>query len=236
MRKLGLIGGLSWTSTARYYDLINRSVQRQLGGLHSATLLIESLDFAELARCVSGNDWDCAASQMVGAAMRLERAGAEGLLICANSMHKLHPQIAAAVNIPVLHIIDEIGVRLKADKVRSVALVGTSNVMMDREYRQHLVSAGGATLLPADAELAARIDRIVYDELAAGTVTRDAERYMKSELTDIAKEDVQAVVLACTELEMVVNVHANVLPIYDSTIIHAEAGARFVLTEDAVAA
>jgi aspartate racemase len=229
MRKLGLIGGLSWTSTARYYELINRAVQARLGGLHSATLIIESVDFADLARSVTTNDWESALVQMTGAAQRLEAGGAEGLLICANSMHKIHRDIAAAVSIPVLHIVDEIGARLKADGITSVALVGTSNVMMDRHYRQRLVSTSGATLLPGDEELAGRIDRMVYEELAAGKVTRDAERYMKSELTDIAKEDVEAVVLACTELELVVNVEANVLPIYDSTIIHAEAGVRFVL-------
>ena len=229
MRKLGLIGGISWTSTARYYDLINRSVQRELGGLHSATLLIDSLDFADVARCASANDWDCGAGHMVGAAKRLQAGGAEALMICANSLHKVVPQIKSAVDLPIIHIIDEIGVRLKADKVKSVALVGTSNVMMDRDYRQQLVQTGGVSLLPAEADLAEGIDRLVYAELAAGIITRDAERYMKTELTNIAKEDVQAVVLACTELDLIVDVHANVLPIYDSTIIHAEAGARFVL-------
>ena len=229
MRKLGLIGGVSWTSTARYYDLINRYVQRELGGLHSATLLIDSLDFADVARCASANDWDCGAGHMVGAAKRLQAGGAEALMICANSLHKVVPQIAASVDIPIIHIIDEIGARLKADKVKSVALVGTSNVMMDRDYRQQLVQTGGVSLLPAEADLAEGIDRLVYTELAAGIITRDAERYMKTELTNIAKEDVQAVVLACTELDLIVDVHANVLPIYDSTIIHAEAGARFVL-------
>jgi aspartate racemase len=231
MRKLGLIGGLSWPSTARYYELINQAIQRKLGGLHSATLLIESLDFADVARCASENDWDCAAGQMVGAAKALEAGGAEALIICANSLHKVVPQITSSVSIPIIHIIDEIGAKLKADKMKSVALVGTSNVMMDREFRQRLVSAGGVSLLPADAELAGRIDRMVYEELGAGKITRDAERYMKSELTDIAKEDVQAVVLACTELDLIVDIHANVLPIYDSTTIHAEAGARFVLGE-----
>ncbi|MBU0554815.1 MAG: amino acid racemase [Alphaproteobacteria bacterium] len=229
MRKLGLIGGISWTSTARYYDLINRYVQRELGGLHSATLLIDSLDFADVARCASANDWDCGAGHMVGAAKRLQAGGAEALMICANSLHKVVPQIQASVDIPIIHIIDEIGARLKADKVKSVALVGTSNVMMDRDYRQQLVQTGGVSLLPAEADLAEGIDRLVYTELAAGIITRDAERYMKTELTNIAKEDVQAVVLACTELDLIVDVHANVLPIYDSTIIHAEAGARFVL-------
>lgn len=229
MRKLGLIGGISWTSTARYYELINRYVQRELGGLHSATLLIDSLDFAEVARCASANDWDCSAGHMVGAAKRLEAGGAEALMICANSLHKVVPQIRDSVNIPIIHIIDEIGARLKANNVKSVALVGTSNVMMDRTFRQHLVQTGNVSLLPAEAHLAEGIDKLVYNELAAGIITRDAERYMKTELTNIAKEDVQGVVLACTELDLVVDVHANVLPIYDSTIIHAEAGARFVL-------
>ena len=112
MRRLGLIGGLSWSSTARYYELINQTVQRRLGGLHSATLLIDSLDFAEVARCTSTNDWECAAGQMVGAAKRLEAAGAEGLMICANSLHKVSRQIADSVDVPLIHIIDEIGARL----------------------------------------------------------------------------------------------------------------------------
>jgi len=230
MKKLGLIGGLSWSSTARYYELINRAVQRELGGLHSATLLIDSLDFADVARCASANDWGSAAEHIVGAAKRLKAGGAEGIMICANSLHKVAPQVTEAVGLPLIHIIDEIGAKLKADKVKSVGLLGTSNVMTDREFRQRLVASGGVSLLPPDPELAARIDRMVYDELAAGKVTRDAERYMKSEITDIAKEEVQAVVLACTELELVVDINANVLPIYDSTVIHAAAGARFVLS------
>lgn len=229
MRKLGLIGGLSWSSTARYYERINQIVQREMGGLHSATLIIDSLNFAEVARCTSTNDWDCAAGQMVGAAQRLKAAGADGLMICANSLHKATPQILASVDLPLISIIDEIGARLKADGMKRIALVGTSNVMTDRDYRQQLVGAGGVSLLPPDAELAARIDRLVYEELAAGKVTRDAARFMKSELTDIAKADVQAAVLACTELDLIVDVNANVLPIYDSTTIHADAGARFVL-------
>lgn len=230
MKKLGLIGGLSWTSTARYYEIINQTVQRSRGGLHSAPLLIESLDFAEVAHCETTNDWDCATSQVAGAAKRLEAAGAEALMICANSMHRVYDKLTSAVSIPVIHIVDVIGAKLKADKVRAVALVGTSNVMMDPGYRQRLVSKGGVTLLPADAELAGRIDKMIYEELAAGKTTRDSERFMKSELTDIAKEDVQAVVLAATELELVVDINANVLPIYDGTTLHALAGADFILS------
>lgn len=230
MRKLGLIGGVSWTSTARYYEIINNGVHRQLGGLASARLALESLNFADVARCVTDNDWGCAAGHVVGAAQRLEAGGAEALLICANSLHRVYDQVAASVAIPVIHIVDVIGAKLKADGIKTAALVGTSNVMLDKGYRQRLVGHG-VSLLPGDAELATRIDRIVYEELASGKPSRDAERYMKSELTDIAKEDVQAAILACTELEMVVDVQANVLPIYDGTTIHAKAGIDFILGE-----
>jgi aspartate racemase len=201
-----------------------------LGGFHSAPLLIESLDFAEVARCATQDDWDCASGQLVGAAKRLEAAGAAAILICANSMHRVYERVQESVGIPIIHIAEVVGEKMKADGIRSAALLGTRNVMTEKFYRQRLVSHG-VSLLPPDLELAERIDRIVYDELVVGKVNRESERYMKSELTDIAKEDVQAVVLACTELELIVDVKANVLPIYDCTSIHARAGADFILGE-----
>jgi aspartate racemase len=230
MKKFGLVGGLSWTSTARYYQIINQGVAKRLGGLHSAPLVIESLDFAEVARCASAQDWDCAATQLIAAAQNLEKAGAQGVVICANSMHTIYDRIAAAIAIPVIHIADVVGDKMQADGIKSAALVGTRNVMTEKFYRQRLVSRG-VSLMPPDMELADRIDTIVYDTLMLGKSTREAERYMKSELTDIAKAQVQAVVLACTELEMIVDVRANVLPIYDSTSIHANAALDFILSE-----
>lgn len=230
MHKLGLIGGLSWTSTARYYEIINTAVHRAKGGQHSAPLLIESLDFADVARCATDNDWDCAAAQLIDSARRLELAGAETLLICANSMHRVYDRVQAAVSIPILHIAEVVGKKMQSDGVEKAALIGTHNVMTEKFYRQRLVSHG-VSLLPADLELADRIDRIVYGELTVGKISRESERYMKSELTDIAKQDVQAVVLACTELELIVDVKANVLPIYDCTSIHAMAGVDFILGE-----
>ncbi|MBB6123502.1 aspartate/glutamate racemase family protein [Sphingobium subterraneum] len=230
MKKFGLIGGLSWTSTVRYYQIINEGVARQVGGLHSAPLLIESLDFAEVARCTSAQDWDCTSSQLVDAARRLETAGAQGLVICANSMHTVYDRVAAAVTIPIIHIADTVAEKMQKDGIKTAALVGTRNVMTEKFYRQRLVSRG-VSLLPPDMELAERIDTIVYDELMMGKATRESERFMKSELTDIAKQQVQAAVLACTELEMIVDVRANVLPIYDSTTIHAKAALDFILAD-----
>lgn len=230
MRKFGLIGGLSWTSTARYYEILNKGVAKALGGLHSAPLAIESLDFAEVARCASAQDWDCASQQLIAAARRLEAAGAQGIAICANSMHTVYDRVQEAVSIPILHIAEAVGESMKADGITTAALIGTRNVMTEKFYRQRLV-AHGVSLLPPDMDLADQIDTIIYDELMMGKVSRSSERYLKSELTDIAKNNVQAAVLACTELEAIVDVNANVLPIYNSTSIHAKAALAFILSE-----
>lgn len=229
MKKIGLIGGLSWGSTARYYEIINKGVARKLGGLHSAPMSIESLDFAEVARCSSAEDWDCASGPLIAAAKSLEASGADAILICANSMHVIYDRVADAVSVPVLHIAEAVGAKMKADGIKTAALVGTRNVMTEKFYRQRLVSHG-ISLLPPDMDLAERVDHIVYDELVLGKISRESERFMKSELTDIAKQQVQAVVLACTELEAIVDVRANVLPIYDSTAIHAQAALDFMLS------
>ena len=228
MKKLGLIGGMSWSSSALYYKIINGNVARKMGGLHSAPLLMESLDFAEIARCTTANDWDCAADRLIESAKRLEQAGAQGLVLCANSMHAVYDRIVEAISIPVLHVAEAVGERMQADGVKTAALVGTRNVMTEKFYRQCLVGHG-VSLLPPDMELAQQVDEIVYDELVLGKATRSAERLMKTALTDIAKENVEAVVLACTELQMIVDVRANVLPIYDSTSIHARAAVDFIL-------
>lgn len=228
MRTIGLVGGVSWSATARYYQLLNEAARDRLGGLHSARVVVDSLDFADVARCVTSDDWDCAQGHIVGSAKRLEGAGAEAILICANSLHRVYDSVAASVSVPVIHIADVVGEKVRADGVKTLALVGTSNVMLAKDYRQKLVSYG-ISLLPPDEELATRIDRLVYEELAQGKVSREAERYMKSELTDIEKAGADAVILASTELEAVVDVRANVLPIYDCTRLHALAGAAFML-------
>ncbi|GLV20379.1 racemase [Sphingobium sp. TomMM35A] len=230
MQKLGLIGGLSWTSTARYYQIINQAVYRAKGGQHSAPLLIESLDFAEIGRSTTEEEWAYAAQVLTASARRLEQAGAKALLICANSMHRVYDEVQGGVDTPIINIADAVGRKMKADGVQRAALIGTRNVMTEKFYRQRLVGHG-ISLLPPDLDLAERIDRIVYEELTIGKVSRESERYMRSELTDIAKENVQAAILACTELEMIVDVKANVLPIYDGTAIHARAGVDVILRD-----
>ncbi|MBK5265453.1 MAG: amino acid racemase [Alphaproteobacteria bacterium] len=230
MRKIGLIGGMSWTSTVRYYQIINGAIATRLGGLHSAPMLIESLDFSEVARTQTDEEWERTAAILIDAARRLEQAGATALVICANSMHKVYDQVAAAVSVPILHIADAVGEKMKADGVKSAALIGTRNVMTERFYRQRLVSHG-ISLTPPDLDRANEIDRIIYEELAHGKATRNSERTLKTILTNIYQAHVPAVVLACTELEMIVDVRANVLPIYDGTTLHAMAAVRHILGE-----
>lgn len=230
MRKIGLIGGMSWTSTVRYYQIINEAVGKRLGGLNSAPMLIESLDFAEVAKAQTDEEWARTAEVLIGAAQRLEAAGATALIICANSMHRIFEAVAGAVTIPILHIADAVGEKMKADGVKNAALIGTRNVMTERFYRQRLVSHG-ISLMPPDLQRANEIDRIIYEELALGKATRNSERTMKTILTNISQAQIQAVVLACTELEMIVDVRANVLPIYDGTNLHAMAAVKHILGE-----
>jgi aspartate racemase len=228
LRKLGLIGGMSWVSTRTYYDHINRIVQQRTQRHASAPLLIESLDFSQLYRLQDDEDWQNAAGILADSARRLEQAGAGALIIGANSMHRVYDQVAGAVQVPILHIADCVGERMASDKVSSAALLGTRNVMTESFYRRRLV-AHGVDLLPPDMDNVETLDGIIYDELVLGKVTRDAERALKTMITEIEQDGGKAIVLACTELEMVVDVDANVLPIYDSTHIHAQKAAEWIL-------
>jgi aspartate racemase len=229
MRKLGLIGGMSWYSTALYYDRINKQVQRRSNnGLCSAPLVLENLNFCDLAKATTEQDWDHVADSLIVSAKRLEAAGATAILICANSMHKVHDRVAAAVAVPVIHIADSVGAKMKAAGVASAALVGTRNVMAENWYRQRLVKHG-VTLMQNEAEDVDELDRIIYDELMLGKINRQAERTLKTFITECDQQDIAAIVLGCTELCMIVDTKANVLPIYDSTEIHADAGADWIM-------
>ena len=230
MRKIGLIGGMSWLSTRTYYDHINKLVQARAGLDSSAPMLIESLNYANLSRLSSGDEWKRAADVLADSAKRLEKAGATAILIGANSMHKVYDAVAAAVKVPVIHIADCVATRMEADGVKKAALIGTRNVMLESFYRQKLI-ARDIELLPPEMGFVETLDRIIYDELLLGKASRQAERELKTIITNLEQDGAEAVVLGCTELEMVVDVDANVLPIYDCTRIHAEAAVDWILGE-----
>jgi aspartate racemase len=229
MRKLGLIGGMSWYSTALYYDRINKQVQRRSNnGLCSAPLVLENLNFCDLAKANTEQDWDHVTDILILSAKRLEAAGASAILICANSMHKVHDRVSAAVSVPVLHIADAVGAKMKAAGVESAALIGTRNVMAENWYRQRLVKHG-VTLMQTEPDDVDELDRIIYDELMLGKVNRTSERTLKTFITECDQQGIKAIVLGCTELSMIVDTKANVLPIYDSTEIHADAGVDWIM-------
>jgi len=231
LRKLGIIGGTSWSSTALYYNQINRAVGQRLGGLHSATLAIESLDLAPFAKMELSGDWDGVAETLTDAAFRLKQGGAEGLILASNTSHKAYEPVANAVGIPILHIGDAIAERLVADGCGQVALLGTRFTMLEGHIRDRL-EARGVSLAPIEDSWVREVDRIIFEELAAGRVVRDSQRKLKSLITELAKRKVQAVVLGCTELVLAVDVRANVLPVYDSTAIHARAAVDWMLEDN----
>ena len=231
MRKIGLIGGMSWASTELYYRHLNKQVQKRLGTSCSAPILLESLNYCELSRISSPEQWEHAKAVLIASAQRLEAAGATALMIAANSMHKVAEDVAAAIAIPLIHIVDETGEKMRADGVKSAAVIGTRNVMTEPWFRQRLVRHG-LTLAPYDAARAEAIDDIIYDELMQGKVSEESRRSMRTFITDIAKQDIDALVLACTELVMLVDPDANVLPIYDTTRIHVAAGVDWILGDE----
>ena len=234
MRKLGIIGGTSWSSTALYYEHINRGIAQRLGGLHSALLAIESLDLAPFAAMELSGDWDGVTKVTLETAKRLEASGAEGVIITSNTGHKVYDAVAAKVGVPMLHIGDATADRLVADGRTKVALLGTRFTMTEPYVRSRL-EGRGVQLAAIAPEWMREVDRIIFEELAAGRVVRDSQRKLKTLITELAKQKVQAVVLGCTELVLAVDVRANVLPVYDTTAIHARAAVDWMLADEEVA-
>ena len=231
MRKLGIVGGTSWSSTALYYEHVNRGVAQRLGGLHSARMAIDSLDLAPVAEMELSGDWKGVAKVTLEAAMRLEAGGAEAVLIASNTGHKVYDAVAPKLGVPMLHIGDATADRLVADGRTRVALLGTRFTMTEPHVRSRLESRG-ITLVPIAAHWMNEVDRIIFEELAAGRVIRESQRKLKTLITELAKQKVQAVVLGCTELVLAVDVRANVLPVYDTTAIHARACVEWMLAEE----
>jgi aspartate racemase len=232
LRKLGVIGGMSWISTRGYYEDINRAVQKVRGDKSSAPMVIDNLDYRDLVGLTTDEDWQRGAAILIESAQRLQAAGAGMIVIAANALHRVYRDVEAALSIPILHIAECVGEEMEKKGVKKAALIGPRNVVTGSFYRRRLV-AHGIDLLPPDMVHADEIDRIIYEELIVGRAARPAERLFKTIITEQAREGAQAIVLAATELNQVVDVTANVLPIYDSAKIHARHAARWLLEEDA---
>ena len=231
MRKLGIIGGMSWSSTALYYEHINREVSRRLGGLHCARIGLESLDFDGIAAKEASGDLDGIAAELMQAGRSLEAGGAQAIVIACNTVHKCYGPVAASLKVPLFHIADATADRLVADGRKRVALLGTRFTMTEAFFRSRL-EARGIGLAPIEDVWVRDVDRIIFEELAAGRVVRDSQRKLKTLITELAKARVEAVVLGCTELALAVDVRANVLPVYDTTAIHARAAVEWMLADE----
>lgn len=230
MKKLGIVGGASWNSTALYYDHINRAVARQLGGMHSARLVIESFDFADYAAFHARQDLAGGNAMVVDACRRLADAGADGLLLASNTMHRAADEVVAATGLPLIDIREVAAAKLAADGRTRVALLGTRFTMVE-PFARHPYEERGIAIHDIGDLWRNEVDRIIYEELVEGRIVRDSQRKLKTLITELAKQKVQAVVLGCTELVMTVDTRANVLPVYDTTAIHSRAAAEWMLAE-----
>lgn len=228
MKTIGLIGGMSWESTVTYYQILNRAVQQRLGGLHSARVLLDSVDFAEIEALQSSGDWDESARLLAGAARRLEGAGADLVLICTNTMHKVAPQVQAAIGVPLLHIADATADALRAAGVDTVALLGTKYTMCQDFYKERLISAGIRVLIPEapDVEL---INQMIFNELCLGILRDGSRRAFLRVIDSLAQRGAQGVILGCTEIGLLISQADTPLPVFDTTQIHAARAAELAL-------
>lgn len=229
MKTIGLIGGMSWESSAHYYRLLNEMVKARLGGLHSARCIIASVDFADIEPLQRAGRWDDAGAILNRAALGLERAGAELLLICANTMHKVAEQTMRGVRIPLVHIADVTAERVRAAGVRRVALLGTRYVMEEDFYRRRLTDRHGLEVMvpgPADRQ---EVNRVIFEELVLGRVEpRSKARYV-AVMEALVAEGAQAVIAGCTEITMLVGQADVRVPLFDTTEIHATAAVERAL-------
>lgn len=228
MKTIGLLGGMSWESTLSYYRALNEGVKQRLGGLHSAKVVLYSVDFAEIEALQHQDRWSDTAEILADAAKSVEAAGADFLLLCTNTMHKVAPQLEAQLTIPLLHIADATARVLLQDDIRQVGLLGTRFTMEQDFYRERLQQAGITVLVP-EQEQRSVVHRIIYDELCRGIISdRSREQYLEI-IGSLAVQGAQAVILGCTEIGLLLQQSDTNMPLYDTTAIHATQAINYAL-------
>lgn len=231
MRMIGLIGGMSWESSAEYYRILNQGVRDRLGPTASARCLLWSFDFSEIERLQHRGDWAALTARMIDAARRLEAGGAEALLICTNTMHRMADAVAAAVSVPLLHIADPTADGIRAAGLRRVALLGTAFTMEQDFYRGRLRDRHGLDVIVPDAGDRATVHRIIYDELVAGKILPASRDACRAVIARLVAAGAEAVILGCTEIMLLVRPEDSPVPLFDTTTIHAEAAVAWALGE-----
>lgn len=231
MKTIGMLGGMSWESTVTYYQILNRQVAEKLGGLHSAKILMHSVDFAVMEALLAAGDWETIAQQLSQAAAKLEKAGAEQIILCTNTMHKVAPAIQKRIGVPLLHIADAVSDALQSAGIVTVALLGTKFTMQQDFYKEKLWDHGFEILLPDDWQMQ-EIDRIIFKELCLGKVTDDSKTFLLAVIDNLAQQGAQGVILGCTEIGMAVSQRDTSIPLFDTTEIHARKAAMAALELD----
>lgn len=229
MRMIGLIGGMSWESSAEYYRILNQGVRDRLGPTASARCLLWSFDFAEIEALQHRGDWNTLGDRLVEAGQRLEAAGAEGLLICTNTMHRLAMQVEEAVKIPLLHIADPTAARIKAAGLATVGLLGTAFTMEQPFYKNRLAERHGLRVLVPDAADRRTVHRVIYEELVAGRILPESRVAYRAIIDRLAAAGAEAVILGCTEIMLLIGAEDSPVPVFDTTALHAAAAVDWVL-------
>lgn len=228
MKTIGVIGGMSWESSLEYYRLINEAVKARLGGLHSAEILLYSLDFQPVEELQDKGDWDRLAQVMAGAAVRLEKGGAEVVLIASNTMHKLALEVERAVDIPLLHIADAAALAVEAQGLKRIGLLGTRFTMEQDFYRQRLASRGIEAIIPEPVDRAL-VHRVIYQELCLGKVESESRTQFLRVIEALGRRGAQGIVLGCTEIPLLIHQEDVDIPVFDTTRLHAEMAVDWAL-------
>ena len=229
MKTIGLIGGMSWESSVEYYRLINQGVRQRLGGLHSAKSVMVSVDFAEIESMQMSGDWEEAARQLVMAARQVERGGADFVLLCTNTMHKLADEIQAGIDIPLLHIADAAAERIKASGLQKIGLLGTRFTMEEDFYRGRLEHKHALQVLVPEAAGRQEVHRVIYEELVVGKIMPASHAHYIQIMGDLLRRGAGGVILGCTEIGLLVKDGDVPVPLFDTTRIHAEAAVACAL-------
>ena len=226
MKTIGLIGGMSWESTVTYYQVINESIKEKLGGFHSAKCLLYSVDFQEIEECLSSDNWERGAEILTDAALRLEKGGAEFIIICTNTMHKVADQIQSKISIPILHIADVIAEELKENHIDKAALLGTKYTMEQDFYKDRLKENGIAVMIPEEQDRE-RINTIIFQELCLGIISEKSKKEYLRIVDDMMKQGARGIVLGCTEIGLLINQEDTIAPLFDTTVIHGKRAAIY---------
>ncbi|MDD9895582.1 MAG: aspartate/glutamate racemase family protein [Gammaproteobacteria bacterium] len=232
MKTIGMLGGMSWESTVSYYQALNEGVKQALGGLHSAKIVLHSVDFDEIEKLQHADNWDATAEILKQSALSVEAGGADFLIICTNTMHLVAAQIEAAINIPVLHIADATAQQLIDDGISKVGLLGTAFTMEKSFYKDRLTEKFAIEVVVPDEDQRALVHKVIYEELCLGKINEGSRTAYLEIIQQLHQRGAQAVILGCTEIALLVSQQDTNIPLYDTTAIHAAQAVRFALAQD----